>query len=51
MHFVWYLTFVWYRNTILEQGAQNIQITNMKLLPIFHIGIHGYTKHTYTTPR
>ena len=33
--------FVWYRNTILAQGGQNIKISNMKLLPIFHMGIHA----------
>ena len=41
MYFVWYLTFVWYRNTILVQGGQNIKISNMKLLSIFHMGIHA----------
>ena len=41
MYFVWYLTFVWYRNTTLVQGGQNIKIYNMKLPPIFHMGIHA----------
>ena len=41
MYFVWDLTFVWYRNSILVQGGQNIKISNIKLLPIFHMGIHA----------
>ena len=41
MYFVWYLTFVWYHNTILVQGGQNIKISNWELLPNFHIGIHA----------
>ena len=41
MYFVWYQTCVWYCNTILLQGGQNIKISNMKLLHIFYMGIHA----------